>query len=124
VSLLSTPAARRAAGTLLVASWLLAPAARATAAETAADSLTLPPPSVRRWQTGMLRPDRLNHASLAFGIGVGVGILTREPLAGTGTALGIGLAKELIDDPFDRGDLLADAIGAGLAGLVVAALRR
>ena len=35
-----------------------------------------------------------------------------------------GLAKELTDDHLDRGDLVADAIGAGLAACFVAALTR
>jgi len=38
--------------------------------------------------------------------------------------LGIGLAKEVFDDHFDRGDLFADAVGAALAAVVVAALIR
>ena len=96
----------------------------AMAADPAADSLATPPAAVRRWQTGALRADRLTHTSLALGIGVGVGMLRRSPAAGAGAAIGIGLAKELTDDRFDRGDLAADAIGAGLAALIVAALTR
>jgi hypothetical protein len=96
----------------------------AVAGDAVTDSLATPPPQVRRWQTGALRPDRLTHTSLALGIGVGVGMLSRTPLAGAGAALGLGLAKELSDDRFDRGDLAADAVGAGLAALIVAALTR
>jgi hypothetical protein len=96
----------------------------AQAAEVAIDSLATPPATVRHWQTGMLRADRLTHTSLALGIGVGVGMLGRSPAAGAGAAFGIGLAKELTDVRFDRGDLAADAIGAGLAALIVASLTR
>lgn len=95
---------------------------KALAADAAADSLVTPPPQVRRWQTGAFRADRLTHASLALGIGVGVGMLSRAPAAGAGAAIGLGLAKEFSDDRFDRGDLVADAVGAGLAALIVAAL--
>ena len=51
-------------------------------------------------------------------------MLRRAPATGAGVALGIGLAKELTDDHLDRGDLAADAIGAGLAACLVAALTR
>ena len=81
----------------------------------------MPPPHLR---ATMFRPDRLQHASLAFGLGVGIGMLSRTPPAGAGVAVGLGLAKELMDDHFDRGDFAADVIGAGLAALVVAALTR
>jgi hypothetical protein len=109
--------------TLVVVALAAAPT-RSLAGGAAADSLALPPPSVRRWQTGVLRPDRLTHSSLALAIGVGVGMMRRAPAAGAGAACGIGLAKELTDDHFDRGDLAADAIGAGLAACIVAALTR
>jgi hypothetical protein len=88
------------------------------------DPLAPPPAAVRRWQTGIVRPDRLVHMSLSLGIGVGVGVLSRSPAAGAGAAIGLGLAKELSDDRFDRVDFVADAIGAGLAALLVAALTR
>lgn len=97
----------------------------AAGGEAPAGAAAVPPPApVRAWQTGLLRPDRLTHASLALGIGVGVGMLRRSPGTGAGAALGIGLVKELTDERFDRGDLLADAVGAGLAALLVAALTR
>jgi len=99
-------------------------AGAARAAGAGADSLETPPPGVRRWQTGIVRSDRLEHMSLSLGIGVGIGILSRSPAAGSGAALGLGLAKEITDDRFDRVDLAADAIGAGLAALLVAALKR
>jgi hypothetical protein len=102
----------------------LAPAGAGRAADAPADSLRFPPPSVRGWQSGAFRADRLQHASLAFTIGVGAGLASREPLAGAGVPLALGIAKELTDDHFDRGDLVADAVGAGLAALVVASLTR
>lgn len=89
-----------------------------------ADPSATPSPAVRRWQTGAFRSDRLAHASLSLGIGVGVGMLRHSSAEGASAAFGIGLAKELTDDRFDRGDLVADAIGAGLAALLVAALTR
>ena len=82
---------------------------------------------MRAWQTGLLRSDRLEHASLAFTLGLGVGLLSRQPAAAAGTARGLGLAKELRDSRdtgFDPVDLAADAIGAGLAALTLHALTR
>jgi hypothetical protein len=82
---------------------------------------------VRAWQTGLLRPDRLEHASLAFSIGLGVGLLTREPAVAGGGALALGLAKEIRDRPhggFDPLDLAADFVGAALAALTTRALER
>jgi hypothetical protein len=87
----------------------------------------LPPPAVRAWQTGLLRPDRLEHASLAFSLGLGVGFLSRQPGAGAASALALGLAKEVRDrrhGGFDPVDLAADAIGAGLAAVAASALMR
>lgn len=87
----------------------------------------LPPPTVRACQTGLLRPDRLEHASLAFSLGLGVGILSRQPAAAAASALGLGLAKEVRDrrhGGFDLVDLAADAIGAGLAAVATRALTR
>ena len=86
-----------------------------------------PPPTVRAWQTGLLRPDRLEHASLSFSLGLGVGILSRQPGAAAGGAFTLGLAKELRDrrhGGFDPVDLAADAIGAGLAAAATGALTR
>jgi len=87
----------------------------------------LPPPALRSWQTGALAPDKLQHASLAFGIGLGLGIATREPAVAAVGAVTLALAKELADrrrGRFDRGDLLAGILGAGCAALAVAALDR
>ena len=71
-----------------------------------------------------IRADRLSHASLALAIGVAVGLSSREPAAGVGVVVTLAIAKELIDDRFDRGDLAAGAVGAGFAWLIVGALTR
>ena len=97
----------------------------ATATAVPAASPPLPPPSVRAWQTGLLRPDRLEHASFAFTLGLGVGFLSRQPASAAASALTLGLAKEVRDrrhGGFDAVDLAADAIGAGLAALATHAL--
>ena len=77
---------------------------------------------------GLLRADRLQHLSLSFALGLGVGIASDSPVAGASVSGGIGLLKEVDDGrrgrTFDRLDLLADLLGAGLAALATAALRR
>ena len=104
---------------LLWAAWPTRPAhAEATAP-------AFPDSSVRRWQTGLLRADRLEHASLAFSSGLALGVLTRQPAAAAAGAFALGFAKEVYDrrrTAFDRGDLLADAVGAALAAIVAAGL--
>ncbi len=82
------------------------------------------PLTAHRHLDGMLRADRLSHASLGLAIGVGVGLSTREPAAGVGSVVALAVAKELLDDRFDRDDLAAGAAGAGIAWLIVAALTR
>ena len=85
------------------------------------------PSRVRAWQTGLLRADRLQHLSLAFTVGLGTGLVTREPASAAGVALGLGLSKEIRDrrhTRFDRLDLLADAVGATLAALATGAATR
>jgi len=75
----------------------------------------------------LVRADRLQHASLAFASGVAIGVVTDEPLAGASGAFALGLAKEWFDrrgSGFDGVDLLADAIGAALAGWLLAGLSR
>jgi hypothetical protein len=119
----------RSVGGALALGLLLIFAAPAGAGETAdsARPAVLPPPAVRAWQTGALAPDKLQHFSLAFSLGLGLGIATREPAAAAGGAIGLALAKELSDrrrSRFDRGDLLAGIVGAGCAALAVAALQR
>ena len=90
---------------------------------------TLPAPQVRAWQTGLLRPDRLQHASLAWTLGLGAGLATREPAAAFAAPAVLGLAKEIADarergKGFDRIDLLADLLGAAAAGWVTRGWRR
>jgi hypothetical protein len=104
-------------GTLLLLSLLAPPAAPGWAA--AADPPAPPPAAVRAWQTGT-RPDRLQHAGLAFTLGLGVGIATRRSDAAAAGACGLGLLKEVWDarhGSFDPVDLTADAIGAALSAI-------
>lgn len=114
---------------ILTAPWLPSPAqAQESGTPSAPDSSVASPPfpgaRTRGWQTGMLRADRLQHASLSFAIGCGAGLVTERPAAGAAIALSLGIAKEIADDRFDRGDLFADALGAALAAWAVAALTR
>lgn len=95
---------------------LAAPSARAESA--AADSVrAFPPPRVRAWQTGLLKPDRLQHASLSFTLAAGATLAGAKPVSAFAGTLAIGLAKELWDarsTRFDAVDLAADAFGAAL----------
>lgn len=82
---------------------------------------------MRAWQTGLLAPDRLAHASLAFSGGLAIGLVSRRPAAAFAGAMTFGIAKELFDrrrTRFDPVDLVADAIGAGLATVTTASLER
>jgi hypothetical protein len=79
---------------------------------------------LNRESHGALAPDRLQHASLAFAAGLALGLVTESPAAAGGGAAALGVGKELTDDHFDRGDLIADLLGAALAALVTAGLRR
>jgi len=108
-----------------------APASRAAAvADTsAADSSVVESrPSLARTSaprvSGFTRPDLFQHASLSFASGLAVGLVTEEPAAAAGAAISLGVFKELIDTRFDRTDLIADLIGAGLAALVIHATAR
>ncbi len=108
------------AAAALLALVLACPPARAQ------DAAAPQPPSARvhAWQTGVLRPDRLEHASLSFTLGLGAGLVSRRPGAAT-AALGVGLLKEVRDrrhGGVDPVDLLADALGTGLAVLAARAL--
>jgi hypothetical protein len=111
---------------LALALQLAARAAAGAAADSTATPLpAFPPPEVRAWQTGALRPDRMQHASLAFCFGLGLGVASGEPAAAAGGAAVLALAKELSDSRtgrFDRGDLIAGLVGAACAAVVVAAL--
>ena len=84
-----------------------------------------PAPRVRAWQMGLLRPDRLEHASFSFTLAGAAIVATRSRAAGAGM-LALGLAKELYDrrpggSGFDPVDLAADATGVGLAIVLVRA---
>jgi hypothetical protein len=116
---------RRAPPALALLLLLSLPAAAARPARAAEPPL--PDSSARRWQTGMLRADRVQHASLSFTISIGAGLALDDPLAGAGLTLGIGLAKEIADarrTRFDAVDLVADAIGAALGAAAVKSLDR
>jgi hypothetical protein len=87
----------------------------------------LPGGRARAWQTGLLRADRLQHASLSLASGAAFGVLTREPAVAAGSAMLLGVAKEVRDmrhSRFDWLDLLADAIGAAAATLLTTDLVR
>ena len=116
---------------VLVAALLMA--ARSAAAQGADDRPSTPEapefPSaeVRGWQTGMLRPDRLQHMSFSYTAGAMVGLTSREPSAAVGTVLVLGVAKELWDGRrghFDWLDLAADALGAAGAAATTVTLTR
>ena len=97
-----------------------------TAAPAAPDTLAPPPPAVRAWQLGP-RPDRLQHAGLAFTIGLGAGLVTRRAGPAAAAPCALGLLKEVRDarqGGFDTLDLAADALGAALAALAAHAATR
>ncbi|MCE9627181.1 MAG: hypothetical protein K8R56_04595 [Candidatus Eisenbacteria bacterium] len=109
---------------LLLAGLLLVTLQSSTAwAAAAADSLhtqaAFPAPQVRAWQVGLLRPDRLEHASLSFTLAGALLIATRDRPAAGAVTLAAGLGKELWDrrgpSGFDGIDLVADATGIALA---------
>ncbi len=83
-----------------------------------ADSLaTTAGPRVRAWQVGLLRPDRLQHASLSFTIAAGANVTMRRPATAFAFTLSLGLVKEIWDsrhDSFDATDFAADVVGAWL----------
>lgn len=90
-------------------------AAQVAAEAPAASAGALPAAERRGWQTGLLRPDRLQHASLAMTSGLMIGTTTREPVWAATGAMTLGLAKEFMDiggTGFDPVDLVADLIGA------------
>ena len=83
--------------------------------------------TARAWQTGALAPDKLEHVSLSFTGGLALGVFSRQPATACGGALLFGLAKELADrrhSSFDPGDLVADTLGALLAGFATRSLER
>jgi hypothetical protein len=106
----------------------LAAGARAetVADSTRAEASDLPPPSAQAWQAVALAPDKLQHFSLAFSLGLAFGIMTGEPAAASGAAA-LAVAKEVADSrhgSFGKGDLLAGLLGAGCAFFLVGALER
>jgi hypothetical protein len=105
---------------IVAGSWaFVPPAARAAVPE----ERELPPPDVRAWQTGLLRADRLEHASLAFTLGLATGVATRRPAAAALVPATLGLGKEIADargTGFDVVDLAADLLGAAAAGAFTA----
>ena len=81
-----------------------------------------PAPRVRGWQVGLVRGDRIEHASLSFALTSALIIATRNRAAGATTAFAFGIGKELWDGRtgrFDPVDLAADAVGVGLATVLV-----
>ncbi len=115
---------RPLATTLLLA--LALATARPARAQAPADSSatptapTRPAPRVRAWQVGLLRADRLQHASLSFTLAAGIGLAGRPRAEALGITLALGVLKELRDarsDRFDPADLAADATGAALGAL-------
>jgi len=124
-SLAAVPDSSRA----LATDSLTAPAGRASAPDSIvapavrADSVvSFPPPRVRAWQVGLVRGDRMEHASLSFALTSALIIITRNRPASAATALAFGVGKELWDQRtsrFDPVDLTADAVGVGLATLLV-----
>jgi len=84
-----------------------------------------PAPEVRAWQTGLLRPDRLQHVSLSATLSMSCGLASHSAPAGYAFGFGLGVLKELWDarhDRFDWMDLAADAAGAGIGAAVADAL--
>lgn len=114
---------------MLLLSPLVLPVATVGAvAETAApaDTLARPSAAARAWQTGA-RPDRFQHAGLAFSVGLGAGLASRRPAVAVASACGLGLLKEFRDarhGRFDALDLAADFAGAALSALATRAATR
>jgi hypothetical protein len=114
---------------LLVAALALAaliPGAVRAETSPADSAVAYPPPGVRAWQVGLLRPDRLQHAGLSFTLAAGATLVSHEPLASFTGTLALGLAKEIWDSrrgSFDAVDLAADAAGAALGASVAGARR-
>lgn len=120
-----TPLAAFACALLCLAPY--APARAAAGADAAADSLAaFPPPRVRAWQTGLARPDRLQHASLSGTLAAGATAAGARPLAAFAGTFALGLLKECWDaraTRFDAVDLAADAAGAALGASAARGVR-
>ena len=108
----------------------------AQSAAPAADTLALAPApspdsarpasvrtSMHSWQTGLLRTDRLQHASLSFTLAAGAGLAGASRARAFALTFALGTAKEVHDGRhgrFDVVDLAADAVGAALGALASA----
>ena len=106
------------AGCALVSNLASAAAGDSDSAAVARAGVAFPSAPVRRWQVGLLRPDRLQHASLAMTLGFAAGLVTRSTRVAGWSSLSLGLVKELLDingSGFDPVDLSADAAGAAVA---------
>lgn len=84
-----------------------------------------PESAVRAWQAGMLRPDRVQHASVSFTLAAALLLATRSRTASAAGTLALGIGKELWDtrsaSGFDPVDLAADGVGITLACIAVRA---
>lgn len=83
-----------------------------------------PSPHVRAWQLGLLRTDRLQHASLSFTLAAGATAISRRPGASFVGAFALGFIKEVRDirhGGFDIIDLAADLTGSVLGASVARA---
>lgn len=112
-----------AAALLFVA--LAARDARAQAAD-ADSALVFPRAADRAWQVGLVRSDRLQHASLSFTLAAGSVIGGASPARAFWITAALGVAKECFDarhDRFDPVDVAADLAGA-LSGASAARARR
>lgn len=88
-------------------------------------AVTFPGTQVRRWQVGLLRPDRMQHASLSMTLALAIGVISRQPAAGAAASFACGVAKELWDTRttgFDAADLAADATGAAVGAFATHAI--
>lgn len=109
-----------------MSAWLLASPGRAIGDEPGT-ARPLPPAETRAWQTGLLRPDRIEHASLAWTLGLALGAVTREPAVPLVAGITLGTAKEAADrrsSGFDLVDLGAGCIGAAAAAALTTLWRR
>ena len=133
-SRLATPFRHRAGPILVAIASLIARSAPAqsltyTAAKpdtsTSRPLAAWPEPAVRAWQAGMLRPDRLQHASVSFTLAAALLLATRSRTASAAGTLALGIGKELWDTRSDSGfdpvDLAADGAGITLACIAVRA---
>jgi len=92
--------------------------ARVVVAAAAADSLTRTvAPATSPAHSGLLRADRLQHATLSLAIASGARSAGARRPAAFAITLAVGAAKETRDvgrGGFDAVDLVADALGAAL----------